>query len=89
LKSKTEIVSWLVNNQATTLEIIEKVNTRLISDADKLYSNEVKSQWYDEVTKEIQDEMAKTIGINPENLFEKLDKGDLEQYIDYVKDTNE
>lgn len=80
---KNDIVDWLINNDSLTMEIIAETNSRLLGDA-LIFREEAQGQWYEEIKRQLINEMSKTIGLTPEMFHVTISNKGFESYIQEV-----
>lgn len=85
MKSKQEIIDWLISNTPLVKEILIATHKRLLCN-DKEFWKEIQEQEFEYNKRLIKDEISKTMGIPNENFDEMIDKDELIGYIRMVKD---
>lgn len=83
MNTKEQIINWLVNNEAQTLEIIEKTNA-LMTSPPSVFTDIARDQFLNSVSSQIIDEITKSIGIPSEEVHELFEGKNIESYLDHV-----
>lgn len=87
LKSKGEIVDWLINNEALMHEVMNNVQKRLIKNS-YLFDEEIKDQYVQEVKNMITIEMGNSLGVAIENFHEHITPEMFEKYMNIIERRN-
>jgi virulence-associated protein VagC len=85
MKTKDEIVDWLISNEALVIEIIKHTNARII-EPEKEFYDDFKQQEYEEHKRQILNEISRQMAI-PTEVFENIiDNKELKGYINIMKE---
>jgi hypothetical protein len=83
MKNKDKVIEWMVANEAHALEILDKANDRLIESCPE-FSDYTNDQLYSEVRSSIVDEITKSYGIPCDEVYEVLEDGVVEVYLNQI-----
>jgi hypothetical protein len=86
MTTKDQIVDWLVNNEAQTLEIIERTNSRLM-EAPIYFQEEAKDQWLREIQNLVIDQITSSFGISCECFHEEIEESEFRDYVNHILET--
>lgn len=84
MKTKDEIIDWLISNEPLVREIVVKTNARIIQ-PDKEFYDEFIEQEYEEHKRQILNEMSKTMYIPVETFDVNIDNNELKGYINIIR----
>lgn len=82
--NREEIIEWLCDNEALTLDIIKKVHGRLMYDISLSLKDDVENQAIDLVKEDLANEFSKVKSLPIETLYDKILDIELKNYIKKV-----
>ena len=82
--NKQDIIDFLINNEATVHDIITKTNEH-IKDVEVEFMDIAKSQQFEEIKKQVMDELSKSMSLTIEDICTNVDDEELEKYFAEIK----